>query len=388
MYERRWAQVLMSIGVLWFMLAIAFAPTNKLYQQGLVAFLWLPTLLVAWSARARIVEVWQGQRALCFGLLGLAAWAVISLSWSGQPLNEAKPLAYIAVFVLSFPILANGRPERIVRLMQWAGLGLAASALIAIVRFYLVDGHPWVARLEGLGQLSHPILGAYAMGVAGILMLHWVPRQRAMQALWVVALGLLGLFVVLTQSRGAALALLLTVICMPLWRPDRRTVIISVLALLGAIAVFWYMQALVLERGASYRPEIFMGSLQMIREHPWTGLGLGADFTVTAVGITFDHSHNLFTSVAIELGLPGLLFWCIAWFSVFFYAWRARATLLGQGVLGAWVFSMLAMQFDAASLLGTPRAEWFITWLPIALATLLSANKACSGACDKISRFP
>lgn len=388
MYERRWAQVLMTIGVLWFMLAIAFAPTNKLYQQGLVAFLWLPTLLVAWSARERIVEVWQGQRALCIGLLGLAAWAVISLSWSDQPLNEAKPLAYIAVFVLSFPILANGRPERIVRLMQWAGLGLAASALIAIVRFYLIDGHAWVARLEGLGQLSHPILGAYAIGIVGILMLHWVPQQRAMQALWLVALGLLGLFVVLTQSRGAALALLLTVLCMPLWRPDRRTVIISVLAMLCAMAVFWYMQALVLERGASYRPEIFMGSLQMIREHPWTGLGLGADFTVTAVGITFDHSHNLFTSVAIELGLPGLLFWCIAWFSVFFYAWRARATLLGQGVLGAWVFSMLAMQFDAASLLGTPRAEWFITWLPIALATLLSANKACSDACDKISRFP
>ena len=388
MYERRWAQVLMTIGVLWFMLAIAFAPTNKLYQQGLVAFLWLPTLLVAWSARERIVEVWQGQRALCIGLLGLAAWAVISLSWSDQPLNETKPLAYIAVFVLSFPILANGRPERIVRLMQWAGLGLAASALIAIVRFYLIDGHAWVARLEGLGQLSHPILGAYAIGIVGILMLHWVPQQRAMQALWLVVLGLLGLFVVLTQSRGAALALLLTVLCMPLWRPDRRTVIISVLAMLCAMAVFWYMQALVLERGASYRPEIFMGSLQMIREHPWTGLGLGADFTVTAVGITFDHSHNLFTSVAIELGLPGLLFWCIAWFSVFFYAWRARATLLGQGVLGAWVFSMLAMQFDAASLLGTPRAEWFITWLPIALASLLSVNKACSGACDKISRFP
>ena len=388
MYERRWAQVLMTIGVLWFMLAIAFAPTNKLYQQGLVAFLWLPTLLVAWSARERIVEVWQGQRALCIGLLGLAAWAVISLSWSDQPLNEAKPLAYIAVFVLSFPILANGRPERIVRLMQWAGLGLAASALIAIVRFYLIDGHAWVARLEGLGQLSHPILGAYAIGIVGILMLHWVPQQRAMQALWLVALGLLGLFVVLTQSRGAALALLLTVLCMPLWRPDRRTVIISVLAMLCAMAVFWYMQALVLERGASYRPEIFMGSLQMIREHPWTGLGLGADFTVTAVGITFDHSHNLFTSVAIELGLPGLLFWCIAWFSVFFYAWRARATLLGHGVIGAWVFSMLAMQFDAASLLGTPRAEWFITWLPIALATLLSVNKAGSDACDKISRFP
>ena len=388
MYESRWAQAFMSTGVLWFMLAIAFAPTNKLYQQGLVVFLWLPTLLVAWSARERLCEVWQEQRALCLGFLGLAVWAVISLSWSGQPLNGAKPLAYIAVFVLSFPILANGRPERVVRLMQWAALGLAASALIAIVRFYIIEGHPWVTRLEGLGQLSHPILGAYVIGVVGILMLHWVPQGRGMQALWLVALGLLGLFVVLTQSRGAALALLLTVLVMPLWRRDRRSVAIAIFALVGAAAVFWYMQALMLSRGSSYRPEIFMASLQMIQQHPWTGLGLKAPFTVLAEGIAFDHSHNLFTSVAIELGLPGLFFWCCAWFSVFFYAWRARATLLGQGVLGAWVFSMFAMQFDAASLMGTPRAEWFITWLPIALATLLSAKKACSGACDKISRFP
>ena len=51
MYERRWAQALTTCGVLWFMLAIAFAPTNKIYQQGLVLFTWVPTLVVAWSAR-------------------------------------------------------------------------------------------------------------------------------------------------------------------------------------------------------------------------------------------------------------------------------------------------------------------------------------------------
>ena len=31
----------MTVGLLWFLLAIAIAPTNKLYQQGLVVFLWL-----------------------------------------------------------------------------------------------------------------------------------------------------------------------------------------------------------------------------------------------------------------------------------------------------------------------------------------------------------
>ena len=126
----------------------------------------------------------------------------------------------------------------------------------------------------------------------------------------------------------------------------------------------------------------------MIKAHPWLGLGLEAPFGVPALGIMFDHSHNLFTSVAISLGLPGLLLWSIAWFSVLVYGWRARATLLGQGLVGMWVFSTMAMQFDAASLLDTPRAEWFITWLPIAVATLLSFKTAQGEACDKISRFP
>lgn len=38
MQASRWAQVWMVFGLLWFLLAIAFAPTNKIYQQGLMLF--------------------------------------------------------------------------------------------------------------------------------------------------------------------------------------------------------------------------------------------------------------------------------------------------------------------------------------------------------------
>ena len=388
MYESSWARALMTCGLLWFMLAIAFAPSNKLFQEGLVLFVWIPVLVVAWSGRLRLAELWQGQRVLCLSLIALAVWALISMSWSHSQLHVVKPLAYIALFLMMFPLLANGRPERIVRLLQWGGLGLALSALVAIVRFYIVEGHDWTERLEGLGQLSHPILGAYVIGVAAIWMLHWTPQKGGMQALWLVALGLLGLFVVLTQSRSAALALLLTVLAMPLWRRDRRTVAIASLALIAAGAIFWLMEPLMLARGSSYRPELLMSSLQVIAANPWLGFGHGVSYHITALGIAFDHSHNLFTSIAILYGLPGLFFWCVSWFSVIYAGWLARATLLGQGVIGIWVFSMLAMQFDAASLLDSPRAEWFITWLPIGIATLLSMKKACSDACDKILCFP
>lgn len=49
MHASRWAQVWMMLGLLWFLLAIAFAPTNKIYQQGLTLFLWLPAMVFAWS---------------------------------------------------------------------------------------------------------------------------------------------------------------------------------------------------------------------------------------------------------------------------------------------------------------------------------------------------
>lgn len=388
MQSTRWAQVWMTIGLLWFLLAIAFAPTNKLYQQGLVAFLWLPAMVFAWSARDRLAEVWRAQRLVCLTLLGLAAWALISLLWANveDPSREAKRLLYIAVFLLFFPVFADARPERVICVMQWGGLGLALSALVAIVKFYWIDGNLWWARLEGLGELAHPILGGYVIGLGAIWMVHWVPRTRGLQVVWAVSLALLGGFVVLCQSRGAALALLLSLLAMPIWCRDQRSRIVAIAALVFAMLAFWVLEPLVMARGVSYRPQILMVSLQMIAEHPWRGLGLGGAYKVFAEGQYFDHAHNLFTHIAIELGLPGLLLWCTVWFAVLREAWRARETLYGQGVIGIWLFSFLAMQFDAASLTGTPRAEWFISWLPIGLASVLAWTRAKSGACDKIPR--
>ncbi|MGE8179541.1 O-antigen ligase family protein [Pseudomonas fluorescens] len=388
MQETRWAQVWMATGLFWFLTAIAFAPTNKLYQQGLTVFLWLPAMFFAWSARARLFELWQAQRVFCLGLLGLVLWSLISVSWTHDDdlTRGAKRILYIVVFLLFFPVFANARPERVVRVMQWGGLGLAMSALLAAIKFYLIDGNTWTARVEGLGELSHPILGGYVLGVAAVWMIHWVPRARWLQGVWLIAVGLLAGFVVLCQSRGAALALLLTLVAMPIWCRNRRSCVIAIGTLVLAMLAFWLFEPLVLARGTSYRPQIFMASLHMIAAHPLRGLGLESGYTVLAEGIEFDHAHNLFTHIAIELGLPGLLLWCVVWFAVLREAWRARETLYGQGIIGIWLFSFLAMQFDAASISGSPRAEWFISWLPVGLASLLVWTQAKYKACDKISR--
>src|SRR3989344_5455053 len=115
-------------------------------------------------------------------------------------------------------------------------------------------------------------------------------------------------------------------------------------------------------------------------------LGRGAPPSACLRSFVFDHAHNLFTHVAIELGLPGLLLWAATWIAVLREAWKVRETLYAKGIIGIWLFSTLAMQFDAASLNGTPRAEWFISWLPIGLASVLVWARVNPDACDKISR--
>ncbi|MHC8404550.1 O-antigen ligase family protein [Pseudomonas sp. TMB3-21] len=388
MHETRWAQTWMTVGLLWFLLAIALAPTNKVFQQGLIALLWLPALVFCWSARVRVVELLREQRWIYLPMLGLLIWSLISLSWTNteEPSREAKRLLYIMLFLLFFPVFANGRSERVIRVMQWGGIGLAVTALMAIIRFYGINQNGWVARVEGLGELSHPILGGYVIGLAAVWLLHWVPRSRWMQVGWVIALSFLCVFVMLSQSRGAALALLLTVLAMPIWCRDKRSRVIAVSALVVAMLAFWVLEPLVLARGVSYRPQILVASLQMISEHPWLGLGLGGNYKVFADSVYFDHSHNLFTHVAIELGLPGLLLWCTVWLAVLREAWKARETIYAQGVIGIWLFSSLALQFDAANLTGTPRPEWFITWLPVGLASVLVWVRVKPNACDKIPR--
>jgi len=387
LYQKNWARAWLGLGLVWFLAAIALAPSNKIYQQGLVLFLWLPTLALAWSARQVLVQAWRRQPALWISVLLLLAWSGLSLAWSpAEDLGrEIKRLLYILVFLLAFPLLAQLGLARIRQLLMLGSGLLAIAALVSIVNFYGLQGESLLARLAGIGEISHPILGAYVVGSAVFFLLYEPPRQRGLQLLWLLALACLGAFAMLSQSRGALLALVLTVIMAPLWFRDRHSRVFSMLAVVATGLALYAVYDLIAQRGSSYRPEIFHAVVDMIAAHPWTGLGLGAAYDVSAAGLHFDHTHNMFTHVAVEMGLPGMLLWAMVWLLTLGEIIRARGTLFGKILLGFWVYSTLAMQFDAASLTGTPRAEWFISWLPVGLAMMLPWGRAENDACGKIS---
>ncbi|MEW5544690.1 O-antigen ligase family protein [Pseudomonas soli] len=387
LYEKSWAKAWLATGFVWFLAAVALAPTNKLYQQGMILFMWLPTLGLAWSARRVFLQAWCRQPALWIGIAVLLIWSGVTLFWSAaeDSVREAKRLLYILLFLMTFPLLGSMGLSITRRLLLLGGMLLAVAALISIVEFYGVSAQPLAERLAGIGEISHPILGAYVIAAAILWMLYACPRHRGMQLAWALGLGCLGAFVILSQSRGAALALVVTVILGVLWHRDRASQCFALLATLATGLAFYLMYDLIMARGSSYRPEIFMSSVHMIAERPLTGLGLGSYYRVEALGELFEHTHNMFTHVAVELGLPGMLLWLAVWLFTLGEIVRARHTAFGKVVLGLWVFSTLAMQFDAASLTATPRAEWFISWLPVGLAMLLPWADDQNRRCGKIA---
>ncbi|WP_202984339.1 hypothetical protein, partial [Klebsiella pneumoniae] len=94
-------------------------------------FLWLPTLVLAWSAREVLVQAWRRQPALWVSVLLLLAWCGLSLAWSPaeDPGREIKRLVYILVFLLAFPLLAQQGRARIRQLLL-LGSGLLALAAL------------------------------------------------------------------------------------------------------------------------------------------------------------------------------------------------------------------------------------------------------------------
>ncbi|MFR0714968.1 O-antigen ligase family protein [Enterobacterales bacterium BD_CKDN230030183-1A_HGKHYDSX7] len=387
LYQKSWARAWLGFGLVWFLGAIALAPSNKIYQQGIILFLWLPTLIMAWSGRRVLLQAWRMQPALWASVLLLLVWSALSLLWSAtdEGGRDGKRLVYILLFLMAFPLLAQAGLSRVRCLLQVGAGLLAIAALVSIVLFYGIHGRAWLARLQGIGEISHPILGAYVIAAAVLCLLHKLPRQRGAQLAWGLALAALGAFVVLSQSRGAAVALVLTTMARPLWYRNRQSQVFAGLAIVATCIAFFLMSDVILRRGASHRPEIFEAALQMIGQHPWGGLGLGSVYQVVVGRSQFDHTHNMFTHAAVELGVPGMVLWVAVWLFAFAEIVRARHTGMGKALLGLWLYSTLAMQFDAASLTDTPRAEWFISWLPVGLVMLLPWGRAENKACGKIS---
>ncbi len=153
-------------------------------------------------------------------------------------------------------------------------------------------------------------------------------------------------------------------------------------------------------RASQGRVAVWNDTLQLIRAHPWAGVGLGCfQYAFTAVQSTertylVDHAHNDYLESAAELGLPcaALFFAAIVWIA----AWTLRASLrarsslaraLALGAFGA-IVALLAHGVADFNLQIPANALVFAVVLGIGYAMSRDDDTAAAPAPDRCSAAP
>lgn len=370
-----WVRQLLFAGVAWLVVGMAVMPAGpsynpgKAYQYVLGLTLYLPALLLLVMRPACGRELWrQPLMPWTFALLG---WSLLSLLWSQVPrhADEAGHSLSILFFLVAWQQGVALSVERIRSLLLGMSLVLAMVAAAALTWSFL---HPEIdGRVSGFGVMDNPNLAAGAMGAALIWLWPWRFPPGVLRTVKWLSIAVLALFMVLSYTRSGWGALLAGFLALALCRGGRKAWISVGVTLLLALVVVLLNLPLLLQRGLSMRPQIFEQAWALFTQHPLRGLGIGSAFRFEVGGEVFTHAHNLFSQLAIELGLVGLLLWTGIWLALGWRAWRYRHTTLGQLVLGLWVFGTVAVQFDQPHLIDSARPGWLLTWLPLALSLSL-----------------
>jgi hypothetical protein len=167
-------------------------------------------------------------------------------------------------------------------------------------------------RLRGLGLINDPNdFGQVIICLIPLLFIFWRPKKMLRNIVFVVLPACALLFgMYLTHSRGALLALMAILIV----AARRRTGTLPALLIAGG--VFVAAMSLNFTGGrdisasaGSDRTALWRSGMEMLKSHPLFGVGLGKFIdNCDGCGLT---AHNSLVICAAELGLFGLIFWCL-----------------------------------------------------------------------------
>jgi O-antigen ligase len=230
--------------------------------------------------------------------------------------------AYFVLFVVALQALADSEiRQRFLRAALYAGF---AIAVLSTVQYFTSDGAIyWIFRPRA-GRPFGPFVNPdhYAAFVELILPLAIYEARRDSRRVWLYMLmaGVLYGSVIACASRAGALLVTAEILALPLLgRPLRRAgkaIAVSVaiaglaVAVAGGDALWKRFQQ---KDPFLYRREILGSTLQMIRQRPWTGFGLGTyatvypQFATFDTGLIVDHAHNDWAEWAAEGGVPMLV---------------------------------------------------------------------------------
>jgi putative inorganic carbon (hco3(-)) transporter len=329
----------------------------------------LPAFLKSWQARFFVV------------LFGIATLSSLTLSKT-----EALPfspmftyVSYVLLFFTTISLVDTYERLRRTLLAMIAGAGMAS--LYVIREFQLSGGAN--ARPGYITGDSNYFAACTLLVIP--MAVYFVKMKSSRLQRWFCGASLLVMLAAFTlaSSRGGLVGLSAVVIYMIVRSgQSRRAAIVMTLLL---VPMLLYAPASPLSRmlhptygdyiGAQVRREFWDGGMNMISSHPMTGIGLG-NFTAQSSSKALEGFHgiacNTFLEVAAELGIPGLVAYCVILGGALWSAGKLRA----EGQRRNDTFLQYAGQALQAGLVGFSVAAVFLSveyqkpfWVMVALTS-------------------
>jgi O-antigen ligase len=310
-----------ALGCLLLFATLAFAATAQwalsVFQIGVFA-------LGIWCAVRRRLTL----RPVAIALAAVAAWAGIQYlaGWTVYRFSTLNALvnwaAYFTLFVAAAQILEDPKTRRaFLRAVLYGGF---AIAMLSTAQHFTSGGaiywifHPRAGR--PFGPFVNP--DHYAVFVELILPLALYEALNGRGKVWLhtALVGAVYATVVASASRAGAAIATIEILALPLIAGRGRTAgrIVAMSVLFAGLATAVTGWDVLWKRFHDndpfrYRREIFVSTLQIVRGHPWTGIGLGnyanvyPEFASFDLGLTVDHAHDDWAEWAAEGGVPMLI---------------------------------------------------------------------------------
>jgi len=283
----------------------------------------------------------------------LAVWSAIGLLFALDRPNTfhdilSHLLKYYAVYFLVVQFYPSQKGfDTLARII------IASTALFsvgAIIYYYPVLGHSFSERLGHSGRFSFFEMSANYMGFvtvfAALLSMNQFFKEdnKALKALLALCFIATVTATLLTQTRGAVIALSLAMILFAM--SNRRGIVIAVLLpVLIAAVIFastgsrerFSMKSM----QSNERIGIVLMYWEMIKEHPVKGIGFGMELLQKKEFMTAYYErvpeadrdpgfhvspHNFYLDITVRLGVVGLLLYLGIIFTAFRMTWQSRGS--------------------------------------------------------------
>jgi O-antigen ligase len=345
---------------------------HKLYYL-LVA---LPTFVALLCRPQVLVDLLRNPLVQCFVLF--SAYMLLSLLWSDTDNSASgiikRPL-YIFLLFSICALLAQRSLDHLARPTQLAALASSLCALGSLL-WFLHDNYnlslQGVAevRLAGYGALYNPLLTSHVYGFfAAWWMACWLSDQRKLPFIPVTSILILSILILATGSRTPLVGLGVALLWLTLLNVNRKALLVlACVACAGAIVLYVHPEAL-LQRGYSYRPQIWGEAIRQFEESPWFGHGLEHPIRIKLEEIpyAFADPHNIQLAVLICGGLAGWALWILMYAVALGYCVRERHCAKVRAISALLVFGLTAGMTEGGSFISRPKEHWFLIWIPLAM---------------------